>query len=72
MTPRHRKPQEGGGMDEARRALEDADRDLNRARDRWSLINTLTGKAHRVGGESRQQRVINHLGDLFASALGEG
>jgi len=72
MTPRRKLKDPGGGMDEARQALAAADRDLNLARDRWSLINTITGKAHRVGGESRQQRVINHLGDLFADALGEG
>jgi hypothetical protein len=69
---RHRKEDKPTGMEEARQALAAADRDLSTARDRWSVIHALTGKAHKVGNDTRGQRQINHLGDLFAHALGEG
>lgn len=59
-------------MEEARAALMAADVELTEAQARWSLINHLTGKAHRVSAATRQQRQQNHLGDLFAHALGEG
>ena len=69
---RRNKPDDDTGMEEAQNALRAADRDLKATRDRWSLIHHITGKAHRVGDESRGQLIINHLGDLFANALGEG
>lgn len=73
MSPgrRHKRRHEQG-MTEARRALASATEDLNAAKARWPLVHALTRQAHRVGGEAAHQKTTNHLGDLFANALGEG
>lgn len=70
MSPRRAKNEKG--MEEARAALARADRDLQATRARWPTIRALTGRAQSVAAEARHQRVTNHLGDLFSTALGEG
>jgi len=70
MSPHRRKNEKG--IAEAREALAAADRDLQAARSRWPAIRALRGESRAVAAEARSQRVKNHLGDLFATALGEG
>lgn len=71
MSP-HRRRKNEDGLAEAREALAAADRDLQATRARWPAIRAISRRAAVVSSEARREQVKNHLGDLFATALGEG